>query len=66
MYAVRCSFTSKFGAEFSWSFQIETDDYAIAIEEALLCFWSGLTGDEREDASVTLLVVSRENPVLYQ
>ena len=59
MYTVRCSFTNKFGAEFSWGFQIETDDYAVAMEEAVLCFWSGLTRDEREDASETLLVVGK-------
>jgi hypothetical protein len=27
---------------------IETDDYTIAMEQAVLCFWSGLTQEERE------------------
>jgi hypothetical protein len=29
--------------------------------EAVLCFWSGLTRDERQDALETLLVVARQN-----
>jgi hypothetical protein len=66
MYAVKCSFTNKFGAEFSWDFQIETDDYAVAMKEAVLCFWSGLSDDERRDASETLLVSARPNPIPYQ
>jgi hypothetical protein len=51
------SFTDKCGAEFSWDFQVETDDYAVAMETAVLCFWSALTRDEREEASETIQVV---------
>jgi hypothetical protein len=29
----------------------QTGTYALAMVEAVLCFWSGLTRDEREDAS---------------
>ncbi len=59
MYTVRCSFTNKMRSRVLREFQIETDDYAVAMEEAVLCFWSGLTRDEREDASETLLVVGK-------
>jgi hypothetical protein len=61
MYFVRVSFTNRFGSSYSWDFQMETDDYAVAIDEAILVFWSGLTRDERWDAGHTLSVLAHPN-----
>ena len=58
MYLVRVSFTNGFGSPFHWDFQVETDDYAVAIDEAVLAFWGGLTSDERSDAVHTLRVLA--------
>ena len=58
MYLVRVSFTNRYGSPFHWDFQVETDDYAKAIDEAVLTFWSGLTVDERWDAAQTLSVLA--------
>jgi hypothetical protein len=57
-YLVRCSFTNRFGSEFSWMFQVATNDYRVAFDEAVLCFWSGLTRSEREDACETIHIVA--------
>jgi hypothetical protein len=61
VYLVRCSFKNKFGSEFFWDFQMETEDYAEAIDEAVLTFWSGLTFEERWDAAHNLDVVAHPN-----
>jgi hypothetical protein len=34
--------------------------------EAVLCFWSSLARDEREDASETIEVVARQNIILQE
>jgi hypothetical protein len=34
VYLVHISFTNRFGSPFSWDFQMETEDYAEAIDEA--------------------------------
>jgi hypothetical protein len=57
-YLVRCSFTNRFGSEFSWVFQVATNDYRVAFDEAVPCFWSGLTRSEREDACETIHVIA--------
>jgi hypothetical protein len=53
MYLVRVSFVTRRGEPFHWDFQIETEDYGRAIDEAVLTFWSGLTFEERCDAAQT-------------
>lgn len=70
MYLVPISFTNRYGSPFHWDFQVETDDYAVAVDEAVLTFWSGLTftgmavslADQTSDrfwaAAVRLLVSS--------
>ena len=58
MYLVRISFTNRFGSPFHWDFQMQADDYAQAIDEAVLIFWSGLTREERWDAAHTLDVLA--------
>ena len=40
---------------------METEDYAEAIDEAVLTFWSGLTFEERWDAAHSLDVVAHPN-----
>jgi hypothetical protein len=57
-YLVRCSFTNRFGSDFSWVFQVATNDYRAAFDEAVRCFWSGLTRSEREDACETIHVMA--------
>jgi len=37
-YLVRCSFTNRFGSEFSWMFQVATNDYRVAFDEAVCAF----------------------------
>jgi hypothetical protein len=58
MYLVRVSFVNRHGSPFHWDFQVQTDDYAVAIDEAVLTFWSGLTSEERWDAAQTLSVLA--------
>jgi hypothetical protein len=62
VYEVYCYFENRFGAEFGWTFQIETDDYMIAFDDAIRTFWSGLTISERKDAAQTLRAYAR--PIL--
>jgi hypothetical protein len=40
---------------------METEDYAEAIDEAVLTFWSGLTFEERWDAAHSLDIVAHPN-----
>lgn len=56
MYLVRVSFTNRYGSPFHWEFQCASDDYAEAMDEGVLLFWSGLTDTEREDACETIEV----------
>jgi hypothetical protein len=58
MYLVRVSFVNRYGSAFHWDFQVETDDYASAIDDAVLIFWCGLTREERWDAAHTLSVMA--------
>ncbi len=58
MYFVRVGFTNRFGAPFAWTFQCDADDYALAIDDAILTFWSGLTRCEREDCAETIEVLA--------
>jgi len=59
LYLVRVSFTKRHGAPFHWDFRIETDDYARAVDEAVLTFWSGLTLEERSDAAETFNIMAQ-------
>lgn len=59
MYLVRVSFTNRHGSPYHWDFQIETDDYGRAVDEALLTFWSGLTLEERCDAADTYTIMAQ-------
>jgi hypothetical protein len=59
MYLVRVSFINRHGSPFHWDFQIETDDYATAVDEAVLTFWSGLTLEERCDAAETFNIMAQ-------
>jgi hypothetical protein len=56
MYKVECSFLNWFRSTFSWTFQITTDDYRVAIEQAARIFYSGLTDHERLEASNTFRI----------
>ena len=38
-------------------FSVDTDDELVAVSEAVMIFWSGLTFEEREDAAHTLEVM---------
>ena len=58
VYLVRVSFVNRHGSPFHWDFRIETDDYATAVDEAVLTFWSGLTLEERCDASETFNIMA--------
>jgi hypothetical protein len=58
VYLVRVSFTNRHGSPFHWDFRIETDDYATAVDEAVLTFWSGLTLEERCDAAETFNIMA--------
>jgi hypothetical protein len=62
VYLVRVSFTNRYGSPFHWDFQVETDDYAEAIDESVLLFWSGLARVEREDACQTIEVLAHPYP----
>ena len=59
VYLVRVSFTNRHGSPFHWDFRIETDDYAQAVDEAVLTFWSGLTLGERCDAAETFNIMAQ-------
>jgi len=59
VYLVRVSFTNRHGSPFHWDFRIETDDYAQAVDEAVLTFWSGLTLEERRDAAETFNIMAQ-------
>jgi hypothetical protein len=59
MYLVRVSFVNRHGEPFHWDFQIETDDYGRAVDEAVLTFWSGLTFEERCDAAQTFNIMAQ-------
>ena len=59
VYLVRVSFTNRHGSPFHWDFRIETDDYAQAVDEAVLTFWSGLTLEERCDAAETFNIMAQ-------
>jgi hypothetical protein len=59
MYLVRVSFMNRHGSPFHWDFQVQTDDYGKAVDEALLTFWSGLTFEERCDAAETFNIMAR-------
>jgi len=61
MYLVRVSFINRFGSPFHWDFQMETDDYAEACDEAVRLFWSGLTESEREDAIQDIRILAHPN-----
>ena len=58
MYLVRVRFTNRYGSPFHWDFQVDTDDYAVAVDDAVLTFWAGLTRGEREDACETITVLA--------
>jgi hypothetical protein len=59
VYLVRVSFCNRHGSPFHWDFRIETDDYATAVDEAVLTFWSGLTLEERCDAAETFNIMAQ-------
>jgi hypothetical protein len=58
MYLVRCGFKNRFGAPFHWDFSVDTDDELVAVSEAVVTFFSGLTKCEREDAKDTLEILA--------
>jgi peptide subunit release factor RF-3 len=61
VYLVRCGFKNRFGAPFHWDFSVDTDDELVAVSEAVMIFWSGLTFEEREDAAHTLEVMGHRH-----
>jgi hypothetical protein len=66
MYFVRVSFTNRYGSPYHFDFQLETDDYAEAISEAITIFLSGLTFEEQRDAAQTLSVMAHPNLLPYR
>lgn len=61
MYLVRVSFTNRFGSPFHQDFQMDTDDYLEACDEAMNVFCSGLTESELEDAAKTIRILAHPN-----
>src|SRR5258706_14897610 len=61
MYNVQCSFTNWFGSEFTWEFQVPSDDYRVATHQASWIFYSGLTAHERLEASETFRLEARHH-----
>lgn len=61
MYLVRVGFTNQFGAWYHFDFECDTDDHAVAINEAYNVFCSGLTESELEAAARTLEILAHPN-----